>query len=120
MAPRPNSDAAVTARIALIPRPERETATALRDLIRAALPRAQESIKWGYPTYSGESNICSLNPAKGYVRLQFFRGAHLHDPHGLLEGTGKGMRHIKVRRRADVKKGRMTALLKAAEKLDRS
>ncbi len=45
MAPRPNSDAAVTARIALIPRPERETATALRDLIRAALPRAQESIK---------------------------------------------------------------------------
>ena len=74
MAPRPNSDAAVTARIALIPRPERETATALRDLIRAALPRAQESIKWGYPTYSGESNICSLNPAKGYVRLQFFRG----------------------------------------------
>ena len=30
------------------------------------------------------------------------------------------MRHIKVRRRADVEKGPFTALLKAAEKLDRS
>ena len=45
MAPRPNTNAAVTARIAVIPRPERETATALRHLIRATLPRAQESIK---------------------------------------------------------------------------
>lgn len=34
---------------------------------------------------------------KNWVSLMLFRGAHLDDPLGLLEGTGKNMRHVKVR-----------------------
>ena len=32
-----------------------------------------------------------------YVTLFFARGAELADPHGLLEGGGKGVRHVKLR-----------------------
>ena len=31
-----------------------------------------------------------------HVDLFFFFGARLDDPHGLLEGTGKGMWHVKL------------------------
>lgn len=34
---------------------------------------------------------------KNWVSLMLFKGAHLDDPHGVLEGTGKNMRHVKVR-----------------------
>jgi hypothetical protein len=32
-----------------------------------------------------------------HVNVGFFRGAELDDPAGLLEGTGKFMRHVKLR-----------------------
>lgn len=32
-----------------------------------------------------------------HVNLGFYRGASLRDPAGLLEGTGKNLRHVKVR-----------------------
>jgi hypothetical protein len=31
------------------------------------------------------------------VNVGFFFGAELHDPAGLLEGTGQRMRHVKLR-----------------------
>ena len=34
---------------------------------------------------------------RDHVNLGFYRGALLADPRGLLEGTGKGLRHVKVR-----------------------
>ena len=34
---------------------------------------------------------------KAHVNLGFFHGAHLDDPADILEGTGKRMRHIKLR-----------------------
>jgi hypothetical protein len=32
-----------------------------------------------------------------HVNVGFFRGAELSDPNGLLQGTGKFMRHVKLR-----------------------
>jgi uncharacterized protein YbjT (DUF2867 family) len=37
------------------------------------------------------------NAFKAHVDVGFFRGAELADPDGLLEGTGKFMRHVKLR-----------------------
>ena len=34
---------------------------------------------------------------KSHVNLGFYHGASLNDPGGLLEGTGKKLRHVKVR-----------------------
>ena len=34
---------------------------------------------------------------KSHTNIGFFYGAHLEDPAGLLEGTGKNMRHVKLK-----------------------
>lgn len=38
-----------------------------------------------------------VNAFKTHVNVGFFRGSELSDPQGLLEGTGKFMRHVKLR-----------------------
>lgn len=75
-----------------------------------------ETIKWGNPTYiSNGKNIAWILNYKDHVDLGFFMGAKLHSD--LLEGTGKGLRHIKVRRPDDIKEEEFTRLLKDAAKL---
>ena len=81
---------------------ERLVAYQIRDAVREAVgenPNVSETTKWNYPAwvYSGKrGNMCSIMGATGYVRLQFFRGAELPESESRLEGTGKGMRHLKV------------------------
>jgi hypothetical protein len=60
-------------------------------------PELSESIKWGNPTFEKGSKVCYLAATKAYVSLGFFNGAALTDAEGVLEGTGKKMRHVKVR-----------------------
>ena len=38
-----------------------------------------------------------VNAFREHVNVGFFQGAMLEDPAGLLEGTGKRMRHVKLR-----------------------
>ena len=53
-----------------------------------------------------------MNIFKAHVHVGFFRGAELADPNGLLEGTGKFMRHVKLRPQGEVN---ATALLKLVD-----
>jgi hypothetical protein len=41
--------------------------------------------------------MAALAPFTNWVSLAFLRGARLEDPDGLLEGTGAGVRHVKLR-----------------------
>ena len=87
----------------------------LRGVIRKALPGATETIKWGMPVYECDRIVCAVRPAKGYLALQLYTGAaDLPDPDGLLEGTGKTMRHVKIRSKADIKKKQFTSWLRKA------
>lgn len=38
-----------------------------------------------------------IMPQRGHLNLGFCRGTALPDPNGLLEGTGKALRHVKLR-----------------------
>jgi hypothetical protein len=51
------------------------------------------------------------------VNLGFFFGAHLIDPHHVLVGEGKRMRHIKVRSIKDASNPALAQLLKDAWKV---
>jgi hypothetical protein len=53
-------------------------------------------------------------PHARHVNLGFFRGVALPDPEGLLEGTGKALRHVKLRDPADALEPAVTDLLRAA------
>jgi hypothetical protein len=92
---------------------------ALRKLVREAAPEAREGLKWGYPCYEGRKNVCAIHPARGYTRLEFFRANDLADPHRLLEGTGKSLRHVKVRDVATMPVEAISALVEDAFRVDR-
>lgn len=44
-----------------------------------------------------KEGYCYVMPQRGYVNLGFYQGAVLDDPDALLKGTGKSLRHVKVR-----------------------
>ncbi|TWU54544.1 hypothetical protein Poly51_32630 [Rubripirellula tenax] len=75
----------------------------LRQLVFATVPCAVEEIKWSRPCYKvGGKLFCYLQTAKSHVTLGFQNGTSLDDPYGLLEGTGKDMRHTKIRSSAEI------------------
>lgn len=49
-----------------------------------------------------------------HINLGFYRGAELPDPQGLLEGTGKALRHVKLDGLAAAKRAPVLELLRAA------
>ena len=52
----------------------------------------------GCPTACvGDAAFGYVNAFREHVNVGFFTGAFLSDPDGLLEGTGKRMRHVKLR-----------------------
>jgi hypothetical protein len=52
----------------------------------------------GQPTACvGDGAFAYVDAFKAHVNVGFFRGAEIADPEGLLEGTGKFMRHVKIR-----------------------
>jgi hypothetical protein len=72
-------------------------------MVKSAMPEANEVLfaNQNHIGYSSSESmgdrICYICPMKEYVRLGFMFGTHLADPEQLLEGTGKLLRHIKVR-----------------------
>jgi hypothetical protein len=75
----------------------------LRAMVKSAMPQANEVLfasqnHIGYLfTESSGDRICYICPMKDYVRLGFMFGGQLPDPEQMLEGTGKRLRHVKVR-----------------------
>jgi len=49
-----------------------------------------------------------------HVNLGFYHGASLADPDGILEGSGKNLRHIKIRDLADAKHLTIARILRRA------
>lgn len=75
----------------------REIMFALRDLILDTDPELKESIRWGNPIYQKNGSVCYLSCDDRYVTLGFFDGVFLEDDYGRFEGTGRKMRHIKLK-----------------------
>jgi hypothetical protein len=55
-----------------------------------------------------------IAPFKAHVNLGFFQGADLPDPAALLEGTGKGLRHVKLKTLDALGQPSVIALIQAA------
>ncbi|WP_108125302.1 DUF1801 domain-containing protein [Saccharospirillum mangrovi] len=59
----------------------------------------------------GEAAFAYVAVYTAHLNIGFFRGAELDDPHKLLEGTGKMMRHVKVRPGAEPDEEALTELI---------
>ncbi|MCA8912867.1 MAG: DUF1801 domain-containing protein [Planctomycetes bacterium] len=96
----------------------KDVVLALAALVRKAAPKAEESIKWAQPVWSQSGPFCYMKAFKKYVNLGFWRGAELDDPKGLLEGTGKKMRHVRVESVKDIPAAALKNFIKQAVKLN--
>jgi len=84
-------------------------------VMRACGDDVRELLHDGHPTACvGEAAFAYTNAFKAHVNVGFFRGAELADPHGLLEGTGKLMRHVKLRPGQSVDPAALQRLVHAA------
>lgn len=83
--------------------------------LRACGPDVTELIHDGCPTACvGEAAFAYIGAYKAHASIGFFHGAALPDPAGLLEGSGKRMRHVKLRPGADLDEDALIALIAAA------
>lgn len=68
------------------------------DVMRRCGSDVRELLHDGHPTACvGDAAFAYANAFTSHVNVGFFRGAELADPAGLLEGTGKFMRHVKLK-----------------------
>ena len=77
-------------------------ALALRELVLREAPDAEEALYSVYAEVivfklSGRPGgaFCNVAAYSRHVNLVFYRGAEIPDPHRVLKGTGKKMRHIR-------------------------
>ena len=87
----------------------------LRRLVKRVEPGLSESVKWGNGCWIGDDGpVAYVYSATEYVQFGFFYGSSLKDPKGLLEGSGKYVRHTKVRGPSGIDERAFAALLRQA------
>jgi len=94
----------------------------LRGMVEKAAPEASSSLKWGMPFFTvGDNTMCAIAGFKSHVNLILSGPPDAYaDPDGLLEGTGKTGRHLKLRSLDELPRAAVTGWLRTAAKLARA
>ena len=105
--------------LAAYPPEIRDLTHQVRALIASVTPDADEYLKLGWKVIwygfgpKMPDQFAVVMPTRNHVGLGFAYGRDLPDPKGKLEGTGKRMRHVKLRTAADAADPAIAALLRA-------
>jgi hypothetical protein len=84
-------------------------------VVRECGPDVRELLHDGHPTACvGEAAFAYVNAFRAHVNVGFFHGSALPDPHGLLEGTGRFMRHVKLRPEREIDARALAELIRSA------
>jgi hypothetical protein len=95
------------------------TQAELRAAVREAAPHLHEGMRWGQLCFldpQGKVVVC-LIPYTRHVNLQIWRGAELATRFRELEGSGKGLRHLKCHYDQRVDRELVARLVRAALEL---
>jgi hypothetical protein len=102
-------------------------ARALREMVMAEAPGAVEKVFPNHPSavWFGFSPrmkdmFCYIATASRHVNLGFCRGAELPDPNRVLEGKGRVMRHVKLRRERDLERPFVRRYIRTAAEIQSS
>ncbi|WP_052467162.1 DUF1801 domain-containing protein [Psychroserpens damuponensis] len=82
----------------------KEVLNKLRNLIFSLVPSVNEQFKWSRPVYAISKDFCYLKTTKKAVTLGFFEFDKIKTNSHLIEGTGKSMRHIKIKNAEEIEK----------------
>lgn len=88
--------------------PQKDICQNLRKIILKTFPSIKEEMKWGVPNYG---NLYYFVALKGHVNLGFSIKNLSKNEIELLEGTGKTMRHIKIKKVEDIEEKNIIKLL---------
>jgi hypothetical protein len=93
-----------------------EQMSRLRKLIMASDSSIQEAWKWETPVFTANGNVCAVGSFKESIKVNFFKGASLPDPNGLLNGglEAKTSRSIDLTRGDKVDESAFQQLVRAA------
>jgi len=90
----------------------------LRELLRQVVTEATET---AYPRWHGigyrhpdSGYFCAIFPQDDRVLLSFEFGVLLPDPAGLLEGDGKQVRYVPIRKESDIREDEFVMMIHAA------
>jgi 2-amino-4-hydroxy-6-hydroxymethyldihydropteridine diphosphokinase len=84
-------------------------------IMRGCGDDVRELLHDGQPTACvGDAAFAYVDAFRDHVNVGFFRGAEIADPKGLLEGTGRFMRHVKLRPGSDVDTAALKELIETA------
>ena len=94
----------------------RNLALDARELVLRLVPNAEEKVlrPWKTIAYGLSKKFCAISPYRSWINLHFHQGASLPDPAGLLEGTGKSARHVKIASSSDLRRRALAGLIRAA------
>lgn len=103
-----------------LPKDIQNITVALRKIILNSSPELKEEFKWSMPNYSYNGLVCYLQTAKKHVNLGFHKGNVLQDKdvNKLLQGTGKALRYIKIKKMEEVQSKAFTSLIQEAVRLN--
>jgi hypothetical protein len=95
-------------------------AQGLRQLVKQTVSGTTESVNpWKIPTFESNGPMCYFTVGKNHVTFGFLRGASLPDKAKVFEGTGKDLRHVKLRSAEDLRKPELKKLIQAAARLNK-
>ena len=85
------------------------------EIIRGCGDDVRELLHDGHPTACvADAAFAYVNAFSAHVNVGFFRGAEIADPDRLLEGSGRFMRHVKLRPGRDVDARALIKLIETA------
>ncbi|MGB3624938.1 MAG: DUF1801 domain-containing protein [Henriciella sp.] len=83
--------------------PMKTVAVAMGDAIVAQHPGLKATLAWGSPCWFGHERIFSVIAHARHCNLQLWSGARLAEHYlGRIEGTGKQLRHVKIRSESEI------------------
>ena len=85
------------------------------EVMRDCGDEVRELLHDGHPTACvADAAFAYVNAFKAHVNVGFFRGAEIADLEQLLEGSGKFMRHVKLKPGSQVDAAALTKLIETA------
>jgi len=81
-----------------------------KTFVEVVWPR-QEIASFGVGPKKMSQHYAYMGIQESHMNLGFYHGATLRDPDGILEGTGKRLRHVKIRRLAQARSAAVRELL---------
>lgn len=111
--------------LARLPADLRPIVRALRVVVKATVPQAQESVLWGSLSYHRpaaggrvKGAVCLITARRGQVRLEFIHGVRLKDPSALLRGDRISKRYVPIPDEPAARRPELAALIRAAAEVE--